>query len=171
MDIRSSVLNAEHILVIHARGMTSRLRAEQQRYMARTRPTLPAMPQTRCSGAERFDFHSVTEISQELDQSVLLLVLVTTIEVTTAEVLVEGPVLEHVIDGRKDGGSDGYDRLLGAAPGFDATKLGLQVAVLLFHRRPCALYERGFEPGSARAQAIGPALASALVVAQTQTSP
>jgi cardiolipin synthase A/B len=34
MDIRSFVLNAEHILVIHDPGMTSRLQAEQQRYIA-----------------------------------------------------------------------------------------------------------------------------------------
>jgi cardiolipin synthase len=37
MDIRSFVLNAEHILVIHDPGMTSRLKAEQQRYIANCR--------------------------------------------------------------------------------------------------------------------------------------
>jgi cardiolipin synthase A/B len=34
MDIRSFVLNAEHILVIHDPGMTSRLKTEQRRYIA-----------------------------------------------------------------------------------------------------------------------------------------
>jgi cardiolipin synthase len=34
MDIRSFVLNAEHILVIHDPGMASQLQAEQQRYIA-----------------------------------------------------------------------------------------------------------------------------------------
>ena len=37
MDIRSFVLNAEHILVIHDSGMTSRLKAEQKRYVANCR--------------------------------------------------------------------------------------------------------------------------------------
>jgi cardiolipin synthase A/B len=37
MDIRSFVLNAEHILVIHDRDMTSQLKAEQRRYIANCR--------------------------------------------------------------------------------------------------------------------------------------
>jgi hypothetical protein len=53
-----------------------------------------------------------------------------------------------------------------AAPRLDAQELGLQVAILLPHRRPGALHQRGLEPGGALAQAIGSALAGALVVAQ-----
>jgi len=34
MDIRSFMLNAEHILVIHGADMTGRLKSEQQRYIA-----------------------------------------------------------------------------------------------------------------------------------------
>jgi cardiolipin synthase len=41
MDIRSFVLNAEHILVIHDPGTTSRLKAEQQRYIANSRSLDP----------------------------------------------------------------------------------------------------------------------------------
>jgi len=37
MDIRSFVLNTEHILVIHDPGMTSRLKTEQRRYIANCR--------------------------------------------------------------------------------------------------------------------------------------
>jgi cardiolipin synthase len=37
MDIRSFVLNAEHILVIRDPGMTSRLKSEHQRYIANCR--------------------------------------------------------------------------------------------------------------------------------------
>ena len=37
MDIRSFVLNAELVLVIHDPGMTSRLQFEQQRYIANCR--------------------------------------------------------------------------------------------------------------------------------------
>ena len=95
----------------------------------------------------------------------------TAIEVIAAEVFVHRPVLEHVVDGGKDGGGDGHDRLLGAAPGFDAVELGLQVAVFLFYRRPGALHQRGFEPGSTLAQAIGSTLAGTLVVARTYASP
>ena len=55
---------------------------------------------------------------------------------TGAKVLVHRSVLEHVIDGGQDGGNDGHDRPLGAAPGFDVIELGLQVAAFLFYRRP-----------------------------------
>src|ERR1700692_4981269 len=88
-----------------------------------------------------------------------------------AEVFVDRPVLEHVVDGGKDGGGDGQCRLVGAAPGFDAVELGLQVAVFLFYRRPGALHQRCFEPGSTLAQAIGSTLAGTLVVARTYASP
>ena len=87
-----------------------------------------------------------------------------------AEVLVHRPVLEHVVDGGKNGGDDGHDRLLGAAPGFDAVELG-QIAVFLFYRRPGALHQRRFEPRSTLAQAIGSTLAGTLVVARTYASP
>ena len=50
-------------------------------------------------------------------------------------------------------------------------ELGLQVAVFLFHSCPGALHQRGFEPGSALAQAIGSTLAGTLVVARTYASP
>jgi hypothetical protein len=38
-------------------------------------------------------------------------------EVIAAEVLVHRAVLEHVVDGGKDGGGDGHDRLLGGPAG------------------------------------------------------
>src|SRR5487761_1094590 len=123
------------------------------------------------SGGERLDLHSVAKVSQAFDQAVFLLVGGTAIEVIAAEVFVHRPVLEHVVDGGKDGGGDGHDRLLGAAPGFDAVELGLQVAVFLFYRRPGALSQRGFEPGSTLAQAIGSTFAGTLVVARTYASP
>ncbi len=42
-----------------------------------------------------------------------------------AEVLVHRPILEDVVDSGEDGGCDGYDGLLGAAPGFDSIELDL----------------------------------------------
>src|SRR6266853_1505149 len=90
------------------------------------------------SGGERRDLHSVAKVVQTFDQSFFLLVGGTAIEVIAAEVLIHRPVLKHVVDGGKDGGGDGHDRLLGAAPGFDAVELGLQVAVFVFYCRPGA---------------------------------
>src|SRR5216683_368485 len=122
-------------------------------------------------GGDRRDLHSIAKFSQAFDQAIFLLVGGTTIEVIAAEILICRPVLEHVVDRGKDGGGDGHDRLLGAAPGFDAVELGLQVAVFLFYRRPGALHQRGLEPGSSLAQAIGSTLAGTLVVARTYAGP
>jgi hypothetical protein len=88
-----------------------------------------------------------------------------------AKVFVHRPILEHVVDGGQDGGEDGHDRLLWAAPGSDAVELSLQVAVFLFYRRPGALHQRSFKPGTALAQAIGSTLAGTLVVARTYAGP
>ena len=52
------------------------------------------------------------------------------IEVIAAGVLVHRAVFEHV-DGSKDRGRDGHDRLFGATTGFDAVELGLQITVFL----------------------------------------
>src|SRR5580698_9269903 len=119
--------------------------------LARTAQQAPKPGQTHGSGGERLDLYSVAKIGQTFDQTFLLLVGRVAIEVIAAEVLVHRPVLEHVVDGGKDGGDDGHDRLLGAAPRFDAIELSLQVAVFLFDRGPGALHHRGFEPGTALA--------------------
>src|SRR5215831_15254074 len=88
-----------------------------------------------------------------------------------AEVLIHRAVLEHVVDGGQDRGDDGHDRLLGAAPGFEAIELGLQVAAFLFYRSPGALNQRGFKPVSALTLTIGSPFAGALVIARTYASP
>src|SRR5271169_780481 len=77
------------------------------------------------SGGERLDLHDVAKVGQTFDQTFLLLVGGTAIEVIAAEVLVHRPILEHVVDRGKDGRDDSHNRLLGAAPGFDAVKLSL----------------------------------------------
>src|SRR5258708_4292358 len=77
------------------------------------------------SGGERLYLHDVAKVGQTFDQTFLLLIGGTAIEVIAAEVLVHRAILEHVVDRGKDGGDDGHDRLLGAAPGFDAVKLSL----------------------------------------------
>src|SRR5215471_9628522 len=93
------------------------------------------------------------------------------IKVVRAEVLIEGPVLEHVIDGRKYRCRDGQDRLLRATPRADAVKLSLEVGAFRSCRRPGALHQGGLEPGRALADAGRSALACAFIVARANASP
>src|SRR6516162_4779541 len=120
---------------------------------------------------QRSERHIVAKVSQALDQAFGLLAFGSGLKVIGAEVLIQGSVLEHVIDCGEDGGADGHDGLLRAAPRLDAQELGLQVAILLAHRGPCALHQRGFEPGGTFTHAIRSALVGALVVARTHTGP
>ena len=83
----------------------------------------------------------------------------------------ERTVVQHVIDGGKNGGGDGADRLLRAAPTFQPMELRGVVAVLLAFGRPCALHEHGLQPGRALAQARGLTLAGTLVLARAQPGP
>src|SRR5262249_1693305 len=100
-----------------------------------------------------------------------LLVLVAALEVIGPKVLIHLPLFEHVVDGGEDRGGDGDDRLLRTAPRLYVVELGAQLRVLLAHRRPGALDERGLKPRRTLAQAIGAALAGALIVARTDASP
>src|SRR5262245_8087271 len=93
------------------------------------------------------------------------------IKVVRAEVLIEGPVLEHVIDGRKYRCRDGQDGLLRATPRADAVKLSLEVGAFRSCRRPGALHESALEPGRALANAGRSALTCALVAARADARP
>src|SRR6266852_134851 len=134
-------------------------------------PQPPWRCHKRRSGGERLEFHSVAKVCQPFDQALFLLVDGPALEVVAAEVLIHRAVLEHVVDGGKDGGDDGHDRLLGAAPGFDAVELGLQIAAFLFGCRQSALNQRGLKPSSALTLTIGSTFAGALVIARTYASP
>src|SRR5215510_13547308 len=100
-----------------------------------------------------------------------LLVLVAALEVIGAEVEIHLSLLQHVVDGGEDRGSDRHDRLLRTAPRPDVIELRAQVGVFLPHRRPGTLYQRGLEPRRTLAQAIGATLAGGLVVARTDAGP
>jgi hypothetical protein len=104
------------------------------------------MPQTG-SGSERLDRDCIAEVGQTFDQALFLSIGGTSIEVIAAEVLVHRAVFEHVVDGSKDRGRDG------------------------FYRGPGALYQRGFEPSAALAHAIGSSFAGTLVVARAYAGP
>src|SRR3712207_181705 len=73
-------------------------------------------------------------------------------EVVGSEVAPECAVAQHMPDRDEDGGGDGADRLLGAAPLPQPEELGAEVAVLLAAGRPGALDEGGLQPGRAGAQ-------------------
>src|SRR6516225_2961204 len=122
-------------------------------------------------GSEGFDLHGVAKVSEAFDQTSFFLVIGAVVKVFATEVVIHRPILKHVVDGREDGGGDGHDSLLRTAAGFDSVKLRLQVAVLLILCCPGALHQRGFEPGSPLAQAVGSALAGTLIASRTYSSP
>ena len=72
--------------------------------------------------------------------------LVSLVEVVGAEILVERPVLEHVIDGAQKGGGDSADGLFAASARLDSVELGVEVAALGSGGRPGAREERRFQP-------------------------
>jgi len=71
---------------------------------------------------------------------------VSAVEVIGAEILVQRPVLEHVVDGAQEGGGDRADGFFGASAGLDSVELGLEVAALGSGGRPGAREERCFQP-------------------------
>src|SRR5262249_40587271 len=93
------------------------------------------------------------------------------IKVVRAEVLIEGPVLEHVIDGRKYRCRDGQDRLLRATPRADAVKLSLEIGAFRSCGRPGALHQGGLEPRRALANPRRTTLACTLVAARADACP
>jgi hypothetical protein len=83
-----------------------------------------------------------------------LLVLAAALEVIGTEIMIRLP-LQDEVDGGEDRGSDGHDRIPGIASRPDVVELSAQVGVLLVHRRPSALHQRGLEPRGTIVQAIG----------------
>src|SRR5260221_11679654 len=124
---------------------------------------------SRCG--ERLELDLVAELGKLSDEPLGSDFDGAVIEVSNAEVLVLGAVLEHVVDGGEQRGGDGADRLLRSASAAQSVELRFVVAVFLALRRPGALDEHGLEPGRTFAQARGFALAGALVVTGAQTRP
>ncbi len=71
----------------------------------------------------------------------------------------------------QDGGSDGTDRFLRAAPCSQTVELSLEIAAFLADPGPGALDEGGLEPGSAFTHAVGPAFPGTLIVPGTKARP
>src|SRR5262245_1093175 len=87
------------------------------------------------------------------------------------QIVIEGSVLQHVVDGCENGGGDRADCLLRSAPSLQPKELSLEIARLLAFCRPCALHQRCLEPWCALTQAVRSAFSCALVVARTQACP
>src|SRR6516225_9861152 len=92
-----------------------------------------------CVCRQRSDLDGKSQVLQAGNEAVDLLALAASIEVMRAEVVIEGSCLQHLVDGSEDRGSDGANRLFGAAAGAQAMKLRLQVAGLLAGGGPGAL--------------------------------
>ena len=73
--------------------------------------------------------------------------------------LLEGAIFEHMVRCGKHGGGNGADCFRGTTPGAQAQILSLEITVFLAAGRPCALYERGLQPGRAFLHARGAAMA------------
>src|SRR6476620_2676165 len=71
------------------------------------------------------------ELGDLADEAIGLVLGCGAVIVVGTEILVEGAVAKHVIDGGQDRGSDGTDGFLGAATVTQALELSLQVTSLL----------------------------------------
>src|ERR1700751_1146469 len=88
-----------------------------------------------------------------------------------AEIREWGAVLEHVVDGREQGGCASAGCLLRASAPAKAEELCIEVAAFLAPGGPSTLDQQGLEPRVALAQPGGTALAGTLIVAWTQPGP
>lgn len=89
------------------------------------------------------------------------------VEVIGAEILVAGSVLEHVIDGGEQRGSDRANGFFGSAAGAQAMILRLKVAAFGAGRCPGALDQDRLQPGRPFPHAGGAAFAGTFIVAWT----
>ena len=111
------------------------------------------------------------EIGEAADEAVDGFGLVALVEVKRTEVAVVDAVAEHVVGGGEHGGRDGEGRLLGATAGFEAEKLGTEIAVALASGGPGGGDEGSFEPVRALAYTGGASFAGALIVAWAEACP
>src|SRR5437660_2225282 len=82
------------------------------------------------SGGEWLDFDGIAKVFKALHQALGLRDLGTAVEMVGTEILVDGSVLEHVVDGGENGGGDGTDGFLWPAAAAQAQVLSLVIASL-----------------------------------------
>src|SRR5437899_1626037 len=123
------------------------------------------------SGGEWLDFDGIAKVFKALHQALGLRDLGTAVEMVGTEILVDGSVLEHVVDGGENGGGDGTDGFLWPAAAAQAQVLSLVIASLFVFGRLGTLDDGGLEPLRAFAKPVRSASPGALVVARTHARP
>jgi len=87
----------------------------------------------------RLEGDVIAELGDLSDEALDLRLRRSAVEVGDAQILVEGSVLEHVIDGGQDRSGHGADGFLRAAPRLQAEELGPVIAGFCSLGRPSAL--------------------------------
>src|SRR5437899_8998535 len=123
------------------------------------------------SGCEWLDFDGIAKVFKALHQALGLRDLGTAVEMVGTEILVDGSVLEHVVDGGENGGGDGTDGFLWPAAAAQAQVLSLVIASLFVFGRLGTLNQGRLKPLRTFAQPVRSASPGALVVARTHASP
>src|SRR6266446_9468783 len=123
-------------------------------------------------GGEWLDFDGIAKVFEEaLHQALGLRDLGTAVEMVGTEILVDGSVFEHVVDGGENGGGDGTDGFLWPAAAAKAQVLSLVIASLFVFGRLSTLNHGRLEPLRTFAKPVRASSPGALVVAWTQASP
>ena len=94
-------------------------------------------------GHRRVEFDGEAEFGEAPDEAAGLRVGAAAIEVSSAEILIECAVFEHVIGRRDDRGGNGADGFLRPASSAQPHELRVEVGGLSARRGPAALNERG----------------------------
>src|SRR6266446_4555554 len=122
-------------------------------------------------GGEWLDFDGIAKVFEALHQALGLRDLGTAVEMVGTEILVDGSVFEHVVDGGENGGGDGTDGFLWPAAAAKAQVLSLVIASLFVFGRLSTLNHGRLEPLRTFAKPVRASSPGALVVAWTQASP
>ena len=97
--------------------------------------------------------YSIAHVFEASEQAARVCLFGASTEVVCAEVLIDGPVPEHVVDGGEHGGGDGADCFLRPASAAQTQVLGLIIASAYVLGGAGALNEGGLEPAPALGEA------------------
>jgi hypothetical protein len=115
--------------------------------------------------------HPIPEALQAMDEPPRYPLAIPLIEVVAAQVAIDCPLRQHVVDDDQDRVGDGDGCLRPAAPGCQPPVLRCQVGSLGAGRGVRRLDQTRPQPGTSLAGGAAPAFASALMIARTQPGP
>ena len=95
-----------------------------------------------------------SEIGKAFEQSADGFVGIVPGEIIGTKVCVVHAIPEHVVGSREHGSGHRENGFLGAAPGFDAQELGVQITGLNAYSGPGRRHQSGLEPVSALAHSV-----------------